>query len=80
MKKWIVVAIDVGETANGHSTFCGIFNSREEAETYVKEDMTDVLNMGAMDNSNADWVKHEVWQPNCDGTDGCVWDIHEIEV
>ena len=38
MKKYVVIAIDVGETCNGHSTFCGMFDTKEAAEKYVKED------------------------------------------
>lgn len=80
MKKYVVIAIDVGETCNGHSTFCGMFDTKDAAEKYVKEDMLDVLGTGGLDISNADWTKHEVWQPGCEGTDGCVWDIHEITI
>lgn len=76
--KYIVTAIDVGETCDGHARLLGSFDDREEAEAFVKEDMTDVLaTMGVDDNTIIKWDAHEIWvDDECNR--GCVWDILEV--
>ena len=77
-KNFVVTAIDVGDTCDGHARILGVFDTHEEAEAYVKEDMKDVFNnMGRDDDSIFDEVKHEVW---LDGskTKGCIWDILDL--
>lgn len=77
-KNFVVTAIDVGETCDGHARIIGVFDTFKEAEAYVNEDMIDVFNgMGADDDSILDEVKHEVW---LDGskTKGCIWDILDL--
>lgn len=76
--QYIVTAIDIGETCDGHARLLGSFGSREKAESFVKEDMKDTIaTMGADDNTVIKWDAHEIWvDDKCDR--GCVWDILEV--
>lgn len=77
-KNFVVTAIDVGETCDGHARLLGSFGSRDEAEAFVEEDMKDVLaTMGVDENTIIKWDAHEIWVD--DKRDrGCVWDILEV--
>lgn len=79
MNKFIVIAIEYGETCNGHSSFLKKFNTREEAEQWVREDMIDVMNCAGVDYEEPDFIRHEVWVKGCVGTNGCVWDIIDTD-
>lgn len=76
--QYIVTAIDIGETCDGHARLLGSFRSREDAEAFVKEDMKDTLaTMGVDDNTIIKWDEHEIWV-DYECNRGCVWDILEV--
>ena len=77
-KNFAVTAIDIGETCDGHARLIGLFDTHEEAEAFVKEDMKDVLaTMGADEDTIIKWDAHEVWADKHYGA-GCIWDILDL--
>jgi hypothetical protein len=77
--QYIVTAIDIGETADGHARMIGIFGSHKQAEDFVREDMKDVLaTLGADDDTIVKWDAHEIWVDDRQDS-GCIWDILEVD-
>ena len=76
MTRYIVTAIEVGGAADGHASVLGVFDTRMTAETFMREDMKDTA---AADCAVVDYDRHEVWK-DASKTDGCLWDIHEVDV
>lgn len=78
MQRFAVTAIDVGETCDGHARLLGLFETREQAEEFVKEDMKDTFHhMGNDEGSIFDETKHEVWADK-HYSNGCIWDILDL--
>jgi hypothetical protein len=76
--QYIVTAIDIGDTCDGHSRLLGVFGSRKGAEDFVKEDMKGVLaTVGTEDNTIIKWDAHEIWIGE-EYVRGCMWDILEV--
>lgn len=82
MKKHIVTIVDYGETCDGKARVLRVCDTKDEAVSFVREDMDD-------------WYKHnndDVTTPpleiDCDrmsvrsvcGDRGCEWNIEEVEI
>jgi len=77
-KNFAVTAIDIGETCDGHARLIGVFDTHEEAEAFVLEDMKDTLNsMGSDEQTIIDENKHEIWADK-HHSNGCIWDILDL--
>lgn len=75
MVKYIVTAVDVGETVDGHASVIGVFDTRAAAEAFVHEDMQAIAESGG---DIVDKANFEVWEDEAK-TSGCIWDIHAVD-
>ena len=42
LKRYVVTAVDVGESCDGHARVLGCFKTEADAKTYVRNDMEDM--------------------------------------
>ena len=77
MKTFIVTAVDISETADGKARVLAVCNTRDEAKSFVKNDMEDFINDAAEMNPVADFEKMSVRTE--DDMYGCEWNIEEVD-
>lgn len=78
MKKFIVTAVDSGETCDDKARVLTVCNTREEAKSFVTHDMEDFINDAAEMNLIADFDKMSARTE--DGAYGCEWNIEEVDI
>ena len=78
IKRWIVTAVDCGDSCDGHPSCLGCFNSEAEAKNYVRNDMEERCDQLAGCKLQVDFDKMEI----LDGCDQpiCMWSIDDIEI
>ena len=76
--RYVVTAVDYGDSCDGHPRCLGIFRSWEEAKTYVQNDMEDRCDQLAGADIQADFSKMEIVNESCDLI--CAWSIETCEV
>ena len=77
MKKFIVTAVDISETADGKARVLAVCNTRDEAKSFVRNDMEDFIDDNAEMNLIADFDKMSARTE--DGAYGCEWNIEEVD-
>ena len=77
MKTFIVTAVDISETVDGKARVLAVCNTRDEAKSFVKNDMEDFINDATEMNPIADFDKMSARTE--DGTYGCEWNIEEVD-
>jgi hypothetical protein len=80
--KYVVCYVDYGETCDGHPRVGGIFDTKEEAEHFLKTDMDSYKeNLEEQGFTKKDYKvdtsKNEIWMSREIGFTGCVWSICE---
>ena len=78
MKKFIVTAVDISETADGKARVLAVCNTRDEAKNFVKNDMEDLIDDNAEMNVIADFDKMSARTE--DDAYGCEWNIEEVDI
>ena len=77
-KIYVVTAVDVGDSCDGHARVLGAFKSKDDAKNYVRNDMEDMCDQLANTGIRVDFDKMEIVN---DGEDTvCCWSISEVEV
>lgn len=82
MKLWIVTVVDHGETCDGKARVLSVCSTKDEAKAYVKADIENWADERAGMPIVVDFDKMSAkydWK-TLDDTDGCEWNIEEIEV
>ena len=77
MKMFIVTAVDISETADGKARVLAVCNTRDEAKSFVKNDIENFINDAAEMNPVADFEKMSVRTE--DDMYGCEWNIEEVD-
>lgn len=78
IKRYIVTAVDVGETCDGHARVLGCFKTEADAKNYVRNDMEDTCDSHANTGIQVDFDQMEIVDEDDDIV--CCWSIDEIEV
>ena len=78
-KIYVVTAVDVGDSCDGHARVLGAFKNKDDAKNYVRNDMEDKCDQLANAGIRADFDKMEIanWSDN---DLVCCWSIDEVEV
>ena len=78
-KIYVVIAVDVGDSCDGHARVLGAFKNKDDAKNYVRNDMEDMCDQLANTGIRADFDKMEIvnWSDN---DLVCCWSINEVEV
>lgn len=82
MKKFIVTAVDSGETCDGKARVLEVCNTRKEAEAFVKADIEHWADERAGMPIVVDFDKMSAkynWE-TLDDADGCEWNIEEVDI
>lgn len=79
VKRFIVTAVDVGESADGKARILHIDASEAGAKAYVKDDM-DAFFTGNTNNGALAYEASKMSIHNKDYTFGCEWNIEEVEI
>ena len=82
MNKFIVTAVDHGETCDGKARVLEVCNTREEAKAFVRADIEKWADDRAGIPIVVDFDKMSAkynWETLND-PDGCEWNIEEIEI
>ena len=79
MRKFLVTAVDSGETCNGKDDLIACCDSYDEAVEYVRSDMEDWADQRAGEGVVLDFDKMSAHY-DCDTSNGCEWNIHEISI
>ena len=73
---WVVTAVDIGDSCDGKARVLKICRSKEEAEQYIHDDMTDYyLSHRCVINSD----KMCAWTDFSE-TNGCIWNLEKIHI
>lgn len=82
IKRYVVTAVDTGDTCDGKARVIGTFKTKDEAKNCVTEDIKEWIDQRAgeavecdFDEMSAHYVDDK-WDTN----DGCEWNIEEIEI
>lgn len=78
-KRWIVTAVDHGETCDGKARVLKVCNTKEEAEAYVHADIESWADERDGEGIEVDFDKmsaHYEYNPD----NGCEWNIEEVEL
>lgn len=79
MKKFIVTAVDSGETCDGKARVLEVCNTREEAEAFVHADIEKWADERASEGIEVNFNKMSAhYDYNSD--DGCEWNIEEVDI
>lgn len=78
IKRYVVTAVDCGDSCDGHPTCLGAFSTLIEAMAYVRSDIEDRCDQLAGCNIQVNFDKMEI----IDESDQpiCMWSIDEIEI
>ena len=77
-KIYVVTAVDVGDSCDGHARVLGAFKSKDDAKNYVRNDMEDRCDQLANTGIRVDFDQMEI--VNEDEDTVCCWSIAEVEV
>ena len=77
-KIYVVTAVDVGDSCDGHARVLGAFKSKDDAKNYVRNDMEDLCDQLANTGIGVDFDKMEIVNESEDTV--CCWSISEVEV
>lgn len=77
-KKWIVTAVDMGETANGKPRVLKVCDTKEAAMEYVRTDMDGFVARATDMDLAADYAVMSIH--NVDYSFGCEWNIEEVDI
>ncbi|MCQ2602443.1 MAG: hypothetical protein MJ193_00805 [Clostridia bacterium] len=77
-KIYVVTAVDCGDSCDGHPSCLGAFNTKADAQIYVKNDMGDRYYQLAGTKLQIDFDRMEILD-ECDQPI-CMWSIDETEV
>lgn len=77
-KKWIVTAVDTGDTADGKPHVLKVCNTKEAAKEYVRTDMDDFVARESDMDLAADYDGMSIY--NVDYSFGCEWNIEVVEI
>ena len=77
---FILIAVDYGETCDGHTRKLGIFKSKRAAEKSLDKDMIGLHDSYVRQGHTVDLYPftRELWVDGRMGEFGTVWDIHKI--
>ena len=78
MKKFIVTAVDSGDTCDGKARVLGVCNTREEAKAVVQNDIETWADEREGEDIEVDFDKMSAYH-NCN-YDGCEWNIEEVDI
>ena len=79
MKKFIVTAVDSGETCDGKARVLEVCNTREEAKAFIQADIEEWVNERAGECVEVDFDKMSAhYAYNNDN--GCEWNIEEVDI
>ena len=78
MTKHVVTYMEYGDSVDGRPRAIGIYDTREEAEKAIQEDMDTYAESLDEEPYFDDWA---VWtSPDDMWVNGCAWNINEVEV
>ena len=77
-KIYVVTAVDVGESCDGHARVLGAFKNEADAKNYVRNDMEDYCDSLANTGIRVDFDQMEIVNEDEDLV--CCWSIDEVEV
>lgn len=79
MTKWIVTAVDHGETCDGKARVLATCDSQDEAKVYVRSDIENWADQRAGEGVEVDFEKMSA-SYNDNSAEGCEWNIEPREV
>ena len=77
-KIYVVTAVDVGDSCDGHARVLGAFKNEADAKNYVRNDMEDRCDQLANTGIRVDFDQMEIVNEGEDTV--CCWSISEVEV
>ena len=82
MKRWIVTAVDLGDTCDGKARVLAVCKTEEEARAFVRNDMEERVDDATDDEGNCsydvvDFDEMSMWTHN--DCNSCEWNVEEIE-
>ena len=78
-EKWIVTAVDHGDTCDGKARVLCVCATKEEAEAYVRADIESWADERAGEDIEVDFDKMSAhYEYNTDN--GCEWNIEKVEI
>ena len=77
-KIYVVTAVDVGDSCDGHARVLGAFKNKDDAKNYVRNDMEDMCDQLANTGIRVDFDKMKI--VNDGEYTVCCWSINEVEV
>lgn len=82
IKRYIVTAVDTGDTCDGKARVIGTFKTREEAKNYVTEAIKEWTDERASDAVEVDFDRKSAHyiDDKWDTDTGCEWNIEEVEI
>ena len=78
-KRWIVTAVDHGETCDGKARVLEVCKSKEEAEAYVRADIESWADERASEGIEVDF-DHMSAHYDYNTDNRCEWNIEEVEL
>lgn len=78
IKRYVVTAVDCGDSCDGRARVLGAFKTKEEAKAYVRNDMEDYADQRAGAAIQVDFDQMDI--VNGDDDTVCCWSIDEVEV
>lgn len=76
--RYVVTAVDCGDSCDGHPSCLGVFSTEDDAKNYVRNDMEDRCDQLAGCDIKADFDRMEILD-TCDQPI-CQWSVDEAEV
>ncbi len=78
MKKWIVTAVNKGETCDGKARVLKVCDSKDEAKQFIKDDILDSIS--SYDSEDYDYDFDKMYAYVKDSDIGCEWNLEEVEI
>ena len=79
MNKYIVTAVDYGETCDGKAEVLGVYGTYEDAHNFVRADIENWCDFHAGENVECDFDKMSAWFTH-DTETRCEWNISNISL
>ena len=79
MKKFIVTAVDSGDTCDGKARVLAVCSTREEAKAFVQADIEEWVDERAGECVEVDFDKMSAHYVYSNGN-GCEWNIEEVDI
>ena len=77
-KIYVVTAVDVGDSCDGHARVLGAFKNKDDAKNYVRNDMEDLCDQLANTGIVVNFDQMKIVNESEDIV--CCWSISEVEV